>query len=74
METLDNVPLSCIEWKAHHKFHVQHVIIKYLQITKASSIWILGQVDKEYRGGGIQNGPHLGIFFTNHKLVKKKIL
>ena len=43
MGTLGNVPLasahgrctaaalSCIQWKAHHEFHVAHVIIEYLQ-------------------------------------------
>ena len=45
MGTLGNVPLasthghctaaalSCFQWKAHHKFHVSHLIIEYLQLT-----------------------------------------
>ena len=26
--------LSCIQWKAHHEFHVPHVIIEYLQLQQ----------------------------------------
>ena len=44
MGTLGNLPLasahgrctaaalSCNQWKAHHKFHVPHMIIEYLQL------------------------------------------
>ena len=26
--------LSCTQWKAHHEFHVPHVIIEYLQLQQ----------------------------------------
>ena len=50
MGNLDNVPfasahghctaaaLSYIQWKVHHKFHVPHVVIEYLQQKKLQSL------------------------------------
>ena len=32
--------LSCIQWKAHHGFHVPHVIIDYLQFTQNFAIYV----------------------------------